>query len=184
MKAILLGLLLTTSAYSASFIGVQTDMFTGDEEDSLSGNLGYGINFSSYTENDGALKFVMGANLSYVSALGFLGATEYDMTIYGADLILGFNFSPFRRSFISPNLEIAALGGFRMFDVLSPPVGEEEKSLTTSSGYKATLAVDFGSNAKSKFRVYADYYKRSAGNVSGVSGFSLDALAIGVGYSF
>lgn len=185
MKSLLFGLLIfTSSAYSASFIGVQTELYTGDEENSLSGNSGYGINFSSYSENDGPFKFVMGANLSYSSALGFLDVTEYDMTMYGADLVLGFNFSPFRKSFISPNLEIAAVSGFRMFDVLEPPAGEEEKSLTTSSGYKVSLAVDFGSNQKSKFRLYADYYKRTAGNVSGITSFSTDALGVGVGFSF
>lgn len=185
MKSLLIGLILYSgSVLSASFVGVQTELFTGDEESSLSGNTGFGINFSSYTENDGAFKFMMGANLSYSSAIGFLDVTEYDMTMYGADLALGFNFSPFRRSFISPNIEIAALGGFRMFDVLTPPVGEEEKSLTTSSGYKIGLGIDFGKNAKNKLRLYADFYKRTAGNVSGITSFNMDAFGIGIGYSF
>jgi hypothetical protein len=76
------------------------------------------------------------------------------------------------------------MGGYKAVEVESPPTGEDANNLTTTSGYKATFAIDFGRQYGSKIRLYTDLNHRVASKVSGQSSYNLSSISFGIGYMF
>jgi hypothetical protein len=183
MKLFLLILLFTFHANARSLIAFQGEIYTGDEVNSIAGNYGYGLNLATYSSDD-RISFVLGGVLGYASAVGYIDSAEYDMAIYSTDIYLGFAFKPFKKAYLSPSIELCAMGGYKNIEVTNPPSGEDTNNLAITSGYKMTFAIDFGKQYRSKFRIYSDLNQRIAPKVSGQSNYNLSSISVGLGIMF
>lgn len=166
-----------------TFFSYKLTSFVGDQQKSFTGSYSHGFSMTSVTERSN-FSFLLGLQGSYGNMLAYINSLAYSSRLMGIDVPLGFSIKFFRSTWLRPVIDLYGLVGFRSLEVMAPPSGVDNKTMSFSYGYGVGLGFELGVSRKTAVRVMADYEMNSAQNLANQSGFKLDALAYRIGLVF
>lgn len=157
--------------------------FNGKEEQSLTGNVGFGATYLTTTSLDAA-RFVFGGSLFMADGNVWVDNMRYLGTLYSGELLLGLSLKAYRRSTVRPMLELIGTLGFKSLEMSRPPTDVENKTFGFSYGVRASMGMEFGFWRSVAVRTMIDYYDVRAKNIAGSDAFPMTSLGASFGLVF
>lgn len=166
----------------ASHLYLHGLMYSGTKQNSLRGSTGFGIGFTSAI-GDAAIKPILGAELTYASAIAYIDDEDYAATVYSADLLVGLEIIPLRSARIRPVVQVIGLGGIKFAQFANSDEITNNPSTSLSSGYKLNVGgeIDFGGFI---MRGFAGYVVNAASKLGPKSNFNLGGFGLSLGIVF
>lgn len=166
-----------------SFVGINYMDFTGEEEESLVGNTGFGMTYLT-TSGLNAARFVFGGSLYMADGNVYVADTRYSGTLYSGEILLGFSLKAYRRATVRPMLDVLGVAGFKSLEMSRPPTGVDNRTFGFSYGVKAAAGMEFGFWRSVAIRTTIDYYDVRAKDIAGSSAFPMTSLGATIGLTF
>ncbi len=173
---------LVFAADYAPAVEVGACLHTGSETASLNGAKSYLLSMRA-EQTHGMLRRSAGLEIEYGSGTAYVTSGVSTFTLMGGNFVAGLNLYPFADGKIRPFLGGFGVLGFDQMQLGTPLAGNAAYSQGLAYGYEIVGGVDLAKGSSSAYRIRVSIWSVS-GALGGISGFQLQGVRAGIGYSY